>query len=106
LGEHSIEEAYKLSANVDAVLLDSGNLNLKTKELGGTGRVHNWELSKTIREELNILVYLAGGLNRSHVRDVIKFVQPYGVDLSSGVRTNKNLDKVKLKAFFDATRIK
>lgn len=105
LNEDAIKEAYELSQNVDAILLDSGNPNLKTKELGGTGRIHNWEISKAIRKKLDIPVFLAGGLNSTNVSDAIKFVQPYGIDLCSGVRTDKNLDIEKLKAFFDATNV-
>ena len=102
IDEKSIEEAINVSKHVDAILLDSGNPNLKEKELGGTGRVHNWELSKAIREEISIPLFLAGGLNKSNVRDAIEYVQPFGLDLCSGVRTNGHLDTTKLKDFFEA----
>lgn len=104
IDEKSVEEALRISTFVDAILLDSGNPNLNVKELGGTGRVHNWDLSKLIREEINIPLFLAGGLNQSNVRQAIEHVQPFGVDLCSGVRTNKKLDRVKLQGFFDAVR--
>ncbi len=104
IDEASIEEAIEISNQVDAILLDSGNPNLKIKELGGTGRVHNWELSKKIREAINIPLFLAGGLNASNVRKAIETVQPFGLDLCSGVRTNGHLDKNKLAAFFKAIR--
>ncbi len=102
LDEKSIEQALKVAPYVDAVLLDSGNPNLKVKQLGGTGRVHNWDLSKIIRKELNIPVFLAGGLNPSNIQIAVEQVQPFGVDLCSGVRSNGLLDPRKLKAFFDA----
>jgi len=102
LNEQSIKEAVEVSKEVDAILLDSGNSNLKIKVLGGTGKTHNWELSKQIREAIDIPLFLAGGLNSSNVREAIKFVQPYGVDLCSGVRTNGNLDQQKLREFFEA----
>ena len=98
--ETSISEAIEMSKYVDVILLDSGNPTLKTKILGGTGKVHNWELSKLIREEVNIPVYLAGGINSENVQDAISFVQPAGIDLCSGVRTDGRLDEEKLSKFF------
>ncbi len=102
LDESSIEEAIEISNNVDAILLDSGNPNLNTKELGGTGRIHNWNISKTIVDKVEIPVFLAGGLNPDNVSKAIKEVNPYGLDLCSGVRTNGNLDMNKLTSFFKA----
>lgn len=100
--ERSVTEAIEVSKHVDAILLDSGNPNLAVKELGGTGRTHNWDLSRTIRESIDIPLYLAGGLNKENVRQAIDKVQPFGIDLCSGVRTNGKLDKEKLQAFFTA----
>ena len=68
--------------------------------MGGTGKTHNWALSKRIREEVNIPVWLAGGLNSDNINEAIEYVQPYGVDLCSGVRTNDKLDSQKLINFF------
>jgi phosphoribosylanthranilate isomerase len=99
-GEESIEEAASVAPHVNGLLLDSGNQSLAVKELGGTGRTHNWEISKTIREEVPIPVWLAGGLNPGNVREAIERVKPFGVDLCSGVRTNGTLDELKLKKFF------
>lgn len=100
--ERSVEEAIKVSMDVDYILLDSGNPNLETKILGGTGKVHNWEISKVIREEVDVPIYLAGGLSSENVKAACEFVRPYGVDLCSGVRTNGMLDLQKLMAFFDS----
>jgi phosphoribosylanthranilate isomerase len=102
INEYSIDEANEISAHVDAILLDSGNPNLATKELGGTGRVHNWDLSKRIRESIDIPIFLAGGINKDNVRAAIDHVQPFGIDLCSSVRTNGKLDEKKLEAFFIA----
>jgi len=102
LDETSIEKAIRISKNVDAILLDSGNPNLNTKELGGTGRTHNWEISKTIVEKVEIPVFLAGGLNPENAAKALNEVNPYGLDLCSGVRTNGNLDIDKLTSFFKA----
>ncbi len=80
-------------------LLDSGNPNLKIKELGGTGRTHNWKLSRKIRNSVNIPIFLAGGLNAENVRKSIDEVDPFGLDLCNGVRTNGKLDERKLELF-------
>jgi len=100
----SINEAIKISNSVDAILLDSGNQRLATKELGGTGRIHDWSISREIVESVKIPVYLAGGLNPQNVDEAILQVNPYGVDVCSGVRTNSNLDEEKLKLFFDTVK--
>jgi phosphoribosylanthranilate isomerase len=102
IDENSIKEAVEISSYVDAILLDSGNPNLLTKELGGTGRIHNWDLSKKIREHISIPIFLAGGINKDNVRQAIDYVQPFGIDLCSSVRTNGQLDEKKLKDFFEA----
>ena len=101
IDEGSVEEAIKVSKHVDAILLDSGNPKLAIKELGGTGRVHDWKLSRKIKESIHIPLFLAGGLNATNVRQAIDEVEPYAVDVCSGVRTNGLLDENKLKAFFE-----
>lgn len=101
IDDKSVDEAVRISEFVDALLLDSGNPSLKVKELGGTGRVHNWSLSRKIVEQCNAPVYLAGGLKAENVQKAIEEVQPYGVDLCSGVRTNGKLDKKKLIMFLN-----
>ena len=100
--EASVEEAVGLSEQVDAILLDSGNPHLVIKELGGTGRIHNWALSRKIVEQCRVPVFLAGGLHAGNVRQAIEEVQPYGLDLCSGVRTGGRLDPYKLEKFFEA----
>lgn len=100
IDDNSVLEAIALSKEVDALLLDSGNPNLKVKELGGTGRTHNWSLSRKIRESVEIPIFLAGGLKPGNVQDAIREVGPFGLDLCSGVRTNGQLDEEKLRDFF------
>lgn len=102
IDNNSVKEAIEVSAFVDAILLDSGNPNLSVKELGGTGRIHNWDLSKQIRESIKIPLFLAGGLNKDNVKQAIEYVQPFGIDLCSSVRTNGQLDEQKLEDFFRA----
>lgn len=103
-GEESVDEAVAVASHVDALLLDSGNPTLAVKELGGTGRTHNWNISRRIREAVDIPVFLAGGLNAGNVADAIAGVGPFGVDVCSGVRTNGVLDRTKLQEFFTAVR--
>jgi phosphoribosylanthranilate isomerase len=99
-GEESIEEALKIAPEVNALLLDSGNQQLAVKELGGTGRRHDWSISRRIRESVSVPVFLAGGLRAENVREAVERVAPFGLDLCSGVRTNGRLDEQKLSAFF------
>ena len=99
--DSSIDEACDLAEHVDAILLDSGNPKLEIKELGGTGRRHDWKLSRRIVETCGKPVFLAGGLNPENVREAIETVQPFGLDVCSGVRTNGNLDHEKLGRFFE-----
>ena len=99
IDERSVDEAIGISEMVDAILLDSGNPKLKIKELGGTGRIHNWKLSRQIRDKSKCPVFLAGGLNPENVRQAIEEVQPIAVDVCSGVRTDGNLDRKKLELF-------
>ena len=100
----AIEEAIAVAPFVDAVLLDSGNQTLPVKELGGTGRTHDWTISRRIREAINVPLFLAGGLKASNVADAIKQVQPWAIDVCSGVRTDGALDEQKLRDFFAAVK--
>ena len=99
-GPEAVREAVAVAPHVDAVLLDSGNQSLSVKELGGTGRTHDWSLSRRIRGALNVPVFLAGGLNPSNVAEAVRQVGPFGVDVCSGVRTAGRLDEAKLSNFF------
>jgi len=99
-GEPSIAEAVDLAPFVDGLLLDSGNRTLAVKELGGTGRRHDWQISRRIRESVPVPVYLAGGLRPDNVAEAMAVVRPFGLDLCTGVRTNGRLDEAKLSEFF------
>lgn len=101
-GAESIEEARDVAPYVDGILLDSGNQALAVKQLGGTGRTHDWAVSRQIRELVDVPVFLAGGLNATNVAQAIEQVRPFGVDVCSGVRTDGKLDRLKLRNFFDA----
>lgn len=100
VGPESVDDARDAARGVDAILLDSGNPALAVKELGGTGRTHDWALSKQIVDSVDRPVFLAGGLNSVNVSEAIEAVRPFGLDLCSGVRTNGFLDGSKLSDFF------
>ena len=103
-GEESIEQALSVQDEVDALLLDSGNPGAPTRILGGTGKTHNWEISRRLVGQVRIPVFLAGGLHAGNVQEAIGTVQPFGVDVCSGVRTNGQLDPMKLVSFVEAVQ--
>jgi len=103
-GPESVDEAIAVASQVDAILLDSGNQSLAIKELGGTGRTHDWSLSRKIREAIEVPLFLAGGLNPTNVAAAIREVQPFGIDVCSGLRTEGALDPQKLARFIRAIR--
>lgn len=102
--DNALKQSVAVASAVDAILLDSGNPSLSTKELGGTGRVHDWSVSRRIRDSVDVPVFLAGGLNPGNVGKVITQVAPFGVDACTGLRTNGMLDETKLVAFMRAVR--
>jgi phosphoribosylanthranilate isomerase len=101
-GPEAVDEAIAIAPEVDAILLDSGNQSLPIKELGGTGRTHDWRLSRAIREAIDVPLFLAGGLKPENVSEAIREVRPFGIDVCSGLRIEGRLDPQKLKAFFTA----
>ena len=102
--DDALKQSVAVAPAVDALLLDSGNPSLSTKELGGTGRVHDWAVSRRIRDSVGVPVFLAGGLNHENVGQAIAQVAPFGVDVCNGLRTNGKLDETKLFAFMRAVR--
>lgn len=103
-GQESVAEALSVADDVDALLLDSGNPSLAVKELGGTGRLHDWKVSREIRDQSPVPVYLAGGLKPVNAADAIREVDPFALDVCSGVRTDGQLDPQKVERFMTAVR--
>lgn len=95
----AIVQAKAAEAELDALLLDSGRPSAAVKELGGTGRTHDWTVSARLVEAVRKPVFLAGGLSADNVAEAARRVRPYGLDLCSKVRTNDRLDAEKLAAF-------
>ncbi|WP_374349488.1 hypothetical protein [Chitinimonas sp.] len=104
LDDSSIAEALAVAPYVDALLLDSGNPTLAVKELGGTGRVHDWSISRQIRQQVDIPVFLAGGLSEANIQEAINSVQPFGLDLCSSVREDGKLSVERLARFMRAVQ--
>ena len=98
----ALDEARAVAPHVDAILLDSGNPSLAVKELGGTGRVHDWDVSRSIVERCGRPVFLAGGLKPENIAEAVARVRPFGLDLCSGIRTDGKLDAEKLERFVAA----
>jgi phosphoribosylanthranilate isomerase len=98
-GHESMVEAIDAARHVDALLLDSGQPDSDVKELGGTGRVHDWEVSRAIRDAVQVPIFLAGGLGPDNVAEAVSAVQPFAVDVCSGLRTDGRLDEDKLRGF-------
>ncbi|HSE22891.1 MAG TPA: phosphoribosylanthranilate isomerase [Pyrinomonadaceae bacterium] len=101
-GNESVDEAIAVAPFVDSILLDSGNQSLAVKELGGTGRVHDWGLSRRIRESIDAPLFLAGGLKPENVAQAIEEVRPFGVDVCSSLRPQGSLNPDLLVSFFNA----
>lgn len=102
MGDISLTQAKAVQPYVDALLLDSGNPNLAIKQLGGTGRVHDWEISREIVKSATKPVYLAGGLNPGNVAEAIRRVRPFGVDICGGLRREGKLEETLVKEFMAA----
>jgi phosphoribosylanthranilate isomerase len=104
LGAASISEAQLVAPYVDAILLDSGDPDASNRTLGGTGRVHNWDVSAEIVRTVRCRVFLAGGLGPGNVSDAIRHVRPYGVDVCSRLRPGGHLDELLLSRFFSEVK--
>ena len=103
-GQKSLAEAKNIAPFVDALLLDSGHPDARVKELGGTGRTHDWRMSCKIVKSVDVPVFLAGGLTPENVKNAVKKVNPFGIDVCTGVRSNGHLDEEKLAKFISAIR--
>jgi phosphoribosylanthranilate isomerase len=100
-GPEAVERAARFAPHCDALLLDSRTAD----RLGGTGRTHDWSLSRRIADRLGLPVILAGGLTAENVAQAIGVVEPYAVDVNSEVDdSNGDKDPQRLRAFTMAAR--
>jgi len=95
-----LDDAKRMSEVADALLIDS----LEGGKLGGTGTVHDWDMSADLVKNIALPVILAGGLDPENVALAIKTVRPYAVDVSSGVETDGSKDTMKIEAFLREVR--
>lgn len=89
--------------SVDAILLDSGS----PQQRGGTGLSFNWQDAKPLAEEIRraMPLILAGGLNPANVAQAIEYLDPWGIDVVSGVESSPGKkDENKLREFIAAVR--
>ena len=97
--DSALELIERYNEVADAFLLDSGKTMGANPQFGGTGKVHDWTISKQFVQSTDLPVYLAGGLSPGNVFRAITEVRPAGVDVCSGVRSNDTLDSEKVQAF-------
>ncbi|MBD3166347.1 phosphoribosylanthranilate isomerase [bacterium] len=103
-GPEVVADAVDAAETSDAILLDSGTPDAEIKVLGGTGKAHDWKVSREIVQRVGKPVFLAGGLNAGNVREAYESVRPFGVDICSGIRTEMQLVEEKLAAYMEAVR--
>lgn len=89
------EDAHLVPDLADALVLDAATLD----GYGGTGQRTDWGRAAVARKAASVPVILAGGLTPETVAEAIRIVEPYGVDVSSGVETDKEKDPAKIAAF-------
>jgi phosphoribosylanthranilate isomerase len=97
--ETILQKAKEIQPYVDGILLDSGNPTAAIPTLGGTGNVHDWNVSKKVCKQATVPVFLAGGIRADNVEQAMEQVQPDGLDLCSSLRTEGHLDTQKVQAF-------
>jgi phosphoribosylanthranilate isomerase len=78
-------------------------LDTPTPNWGGSGKTHNWELARLAAQNQPII--LSGGLTPENVTAAIQQVNPWGVDVSSGVETDKVKDGRKIRTFVERARL-
>lgn len=83
----SPEEAHAFDAVADALLIDS----IDTDGAGGTGHTHDWERTRELTADLDSPVILAGGLTPENVVEAVETVEPFGVDVASGVEEQEGI---------------
>lgn len=103
-GEKALDEAAEAAERADMLLLDSGSPDAELRTLGGTGRRHDWRLSRRIVEAAAVPVWLAGGLSPANAASAVREVAPWGLDICSGLRPHGRLDPRLLHAFMRAVR--
>ena len=101
--DQAVEDAQRYRGFVDGVILDTAIK--ETGQVGGTGRTHDWKVSRKIVETVSLPVILAGGLNPQNVLQAIETVHPFAVDVNSGVSNRDGTkDHQKLRLFIQRAK--
>jgi len=100
----AVEAAVSAARLADALVLDSSNPDVPFRWESQAGQTHDWDISREIVETVDSPVLLAGGLSPENIEFAVRTVQPYGVDVCTGVRSDDLLDRRKVTAFFEALR--
>jgi phosphoribosylanthranilate isomerase len=87
-GPEAVQKALSYEGSVDAITLDS--IKREEDRIGGTGLIHDWRISRQVRDSCKLPIILAGGLTPSNVEEAIRTVRPYAVDVNSGVEDPKD----------------
>jgi len=90
---------YRLLPRQDFVFLVDSKVG---DTYGGTGQAFDWKLAKEVSARFSVII--AGGLTPANVRQLVEEVQPWGVDVSTGVESNGQKDTAKIKKFIQAVR--
>jgi phosphoribosylanthranilate isomerase len=93
LGYSCMDEVKKYMDIVDAIELDT--IDIATNKFGGTGKTHNWDISKKIVLEYGykMPIILAGGLHADNIEEALQTVKPFGVDVSSGINYQDGINE-------------
>ncbi len=94
-----VEGGHRLLARKEHICLLDAPVS---SNYGGTGQVFNWQLAGAVTARFPVMV--AGGLTPANVGQLVKDIQPWGVDVSSGVESNNRKDTAKIRAFIEAVR--
>lgn len=102
-GPEALAQARSLMRHVDALILDT--YDATTGRHGATGKTHDWCISQAIVSKSRIPVILAGGLTPDNVAEAVALVQPWGVDVHTGVEdADGRRSLVKLRAFIERAK--
>ena len=96
-----------VAAGVDALLFDTAALSKGEMKFGGTGVTSDWEVVKELMDSIrdSVPIWLAGGINPDNVGEAIDRINPYGIDLCSGVEaTRGKKDAAKLRSLMTTIR--
>jgi phosphoribosylanthranilate isomerase len=106
IGEQSLQDLYTELSTAGELLTGHRFIALLDSRVegkyGGTGESFNWNLARQIAEKVPVIV--AGGLTPANVGQLVREVQPWGVDVSTGVESNGLKDASKIRAFVKAVR--